>query len=187
MALAVWRPRGRIWSAVAPPSAVVDLAAMKAHLRVEGTADDAQVTDCEAAAVLAVEKYTQRLLRRRSATLRLPGLPDGRAPVELPGGQAVAPFLVTTPGGTIDQGEIVGDAPALLFPAAPWPRVDGDGLPVQITYLAGFTVVPADLVAATKLIAADLYDRRSNGDTQPVHDVPISAHFLMMRHRIGPI
>ena len=180
-----YRPRARIWTAAAPSTPVLSLADMKLHCRVEGTDSDAAITSFSAAAVAAVEARTQRLLTSRSAVLRLPSLPYGRTPIELPGGRVASITSVVADGVTITGYEAIGDSPALLVPDEDWPVLaNPQGFPVTITYVAGYATAPADLVAAVKLIAGELNERRENGEVGPLTPVIINAEYLMAPHRI---
>jgi hypothetical protein len=78
----------------------------------------------------------------------------------------------------------LGDSPAVLVPATDWPVVVGDGYPVVITYVAGYTTPPPDLLHAVKLLATDMFERRANSEDGPQNRVMVSAECLMARHRI---
>lgn len=182
-----YAPRNRVWS-VAPPTALcVPLGAMRDHLRVTDATEDATIDGFIAAAQRMVERQTQRLLTRRVATLKLPGLPTGSCPVELPGGEVGTITSVTADGVAITGAQAFGDSPAILLPAADWPAVTGTIYPVEIVYQVGFTDCPADLKAAVKLIAAELFWRRTNAEEASLGEVPVSAQSLLAPWRIRPI
>lgn len=182
-----YRPKERIWTPAALPSAAVPLADMKLHLRVDHADDDTLIAAISKAATEAVERWTQRLLVQRTATLQLPSLPSGTCPVELPGGVVASVQTVTADGVAVTGAEPFGHSPAVLVPPTDWPVVVGTGYPVEVAYTVGFSAAPSDLLAAVKLIAADLYDRRGQSALVAVHTVPVSAEFLMMPHRIRPV
>jgi uncharacterized phiE125 gp8 family phage protein len=183
-----YRPRERFVTYAAPTVAVVGLAEMKRHLRVDHNDEDQDIAAYEAAAVATVERQTQRLLTPRTATLRLPGLPTGRTPIELPGGAVSAVASVTVNDVALTGFAAFGHSPAVLVPDADWPvLVSTGGFPVVITYTAGFAVVPGDLVSAVKLICGSIYDQRANSAPGSMSDVPISAEYLMRAHRIPPL
>ncbi|MBF9042958.1 hypothetical protein HKCCE4037_06450 [Rhodobacterales bacterium HKCCE4037] len=164
-----YAPRQRIVSieAAAAEAEVVSVADMRLHLRIDAsdTSHDGFIADCEASAVNAVEKYTQRLLTKRTVTLSLPGLPFGRCPVELPGGRIASVTSVTIDGEDLADVSATGDAPAVLVPDADWPAVTGEGYPVTIVYEAGYAAgeVPPLLLTAVKLWTEDLFDRPESG------------------------
>ena len=176
----------RIWTVADLTAAAVSLTAMNAHLRVDGNDEDTLVEALSRAATLAVEKYTQRLLVRREAVLRLPCLPVGRTPVDLPGGVIGSVTSMTVDGLAFTAFEVIGSAPALLVPTQDWPVAVGEGYPVSITYQCGPATVPADLAAAVKMMASEMFERRSNASEASLMTVPLSAQALMAPHRIYP-
>jgi uncharacterized phiE125 gp8 family phage protein len=160
---------------------------MMAHLRLSDSSEAALVDGYTLAAQVMIEKRIQRLLSRRTATLRLPGLPSGDCPVELPGGEVGAITSVTADAVAVTGTTFAGDSPALLMPATNWPVVTGKGYPVVIIYTVGFLTVPADLRAAVMLLAAELYERRANAAEGTMSEVPVSAQALMETWRIRPV
>jgi uncharacterized phiE125 gp8 family phage protein len=182
-----YRPRNRVFAPAALTTPCVDLSAMRDHLRYTGSEEDRTIQSLLRAAQLSVEKYTQRLLTRRAATLKLPGLPSGNCAVELPGGEVGSITSVTVDGSPLTGVQAFGDSPALALPDADWPAVAGTVYPVAIAYQVGFVAAPDDLQAAVKLIAAELFERRSNGNEGAISEVPISARCLMDPWRIRPL
>lgn len=179
-----YRPRTRICTSAALTAGVVDLFELKEHLRVTHNEEDAYITGLGIAATLAVERWVQRLLTVRAATLRLTDLPSGQCPIELPGGAVASVTSVTADGVVIAGCTALGDSPALLIPAADWPVVTGEGYPVEIVYQVGMATVPADLLHAVKMIVADMYDARSSAIDGVTSRAMVSAEYLMAPHRI---
>lgn len=150
-----------------------------------------------AAATLHVEMATQRLLGSRTCVLRLPSLTADLTAIELPGGNVSAVASVVVDGVTVSAANYVarGDSPARLVPTVAWPAATGDGLPVVITYTAGYpgaagsygSGVPQPLKMAVLLIAAELHERRANAQEGNIGVVPISAEYLMQSYRIRAI
>lgn len=182
-----YAPRNRVWSVAAPTAACVTLGEMQAHLRLPPSFEAALIEGDVLAAQGMVERRIQRILQRRTATLRLPSLPSGNCPVELPGGEVGAITSVTADGLPVIGTTFVGDSPALLIPSAEWPTVTGEGYPVTIVYTVGFVAVPADLRAAVMLLAADLFQYRTNSEAGPLVEVPLGAQALMETWRIRPV
>jgi uncharacterized phiE125 gp8 family phage protein len=182
-----YAPRNRVWSAVAATGPCVTGPEMLAHLRLPDSSEAALVDGYTMAAQGMIERRIQRLLSRRTATLRLPGLPSGDCPVELPGGEIGAITSMTADGAAVTGTTFAGDSPALLRPATNWPIVTGQGYPVVIIYTVGFLTVPADLRAAVMLLAAELFERRANGTEGTMSEVPVSAQALMETWRIRPV
>lgn len=179
-----YRPRTRIWTPSALSAGIVTLSDLKDHLRVTGLDEDAYITGLSYAATYAVERWTQRLLTVRAATLSLTDLPCAQEPIELPGGTVASVTSVTADGVAITGCTAIGASPALLIPAADWPAVTGEGYPVTIIYQVGFSTPPADLVHAVKMIAADMYEARSSTVEGPTSKAMVSAEYLMAPHRI---
>lgn len=184
------RYRERVWTPSAPEALAVSADDFKAHARITFAGSDGLIKDIYLPAAIGyVEKETQRLLMPRTAVLRLPGLPGGLCGVELPGGVVQAVASIIADGATIDSGryEVVGDSPARVLPLEAWPAVTGKGLPVTITYTAGFVVIPAELKVAVCMIAAEMFRRRTEGDTDPVTRVPLGAAHYIAKWRIKPL
>lgn len=182
-----YAPRNRVWSVAATTTLCVTRESMRDHLRVTDTTEDAAIDGFIAAAQRTVERQTQRLLTRRAATLKLPGLPTGSCPVELPGGEVGTITSFTADGVAVTGALAFGDSPAVLMPSSEWPTVTGSIYPVEIVYQAGFTDCPADLKAAVKMVAAELFERRSIAEMGNLQEVPLSARALMQAWRIRPV
>ena len=179
-----YRPYTRIFTPAALTVAPVTLQAMKDHLRVTHDLENGDIEAQIMAATGAVERRTNRLLQSRSAVLRLTCMPSGQEPIELPGGVVSSITSVTVDGVAVTGATSVGDSPALLIPAEDWPTATGEGYPVVITYVVGYSTVPMALIYAVKLLVADLYSRRNNSDEVALHEVPLSAQSLIDDYRI---
>lgn len=183
-----YRPHNRIVTYAAPSGHVVSVEDLRRHLRVDDNTEELGIIeDVEAAAVAAVERHVQKLLLPRQVILSLPGLPNNRAPVELPGGPVQTLTSVEADGDAITGATAIGHSPALLVPGADWPVVVGEGYPVTITYTAGLSTVPADLVAAVKLWASHLFEHRQAVvlDGTP-KELPMGVTALLGPNRIRP-
>lgn len=176
----------RIWTPADLTASAVDVADLRSHLRIDNTDEYALITAYGLAATAMVERYTQRLMVRRSCVLSLSDLPTGQTPIPLSDGVVGAITSVVVDGVAVTGCTALGASPAMLIPAADWPTVTGEGYPVVITYTAGFTAPPADLAAAVMLIVGDLFQNRSNSSEASMSEVPISAKALMQPHRIMP-
>lgn len=183
-----YRPRGRIWTAAAPAGAIVPLADIKAHLRVTDDHEDDDIIATVAAAVQAVETGVQQLLSVRTAVLRLPDLPSGQAPVELPGGPVAAVTSVIVDGQAVSGAVALGHSPAVLIPAADWPVTTGVNYPVVITYTVGHATVPPDLLAAVKMLAAHWHEHKEavvvGAAATPL---PMGVQHLIGQRRVTPV
>lgn len=168
----------RIASIPGPTASIVSLADLKAHLRVDGDDEDARIMGLGLTGTAYVEKWTQRALSPRDATLRLSSVPAGATPLALPGGVVNSLASLTVDGVAVLGLSVVGDSPARVVPSADWPLPTGDGFPVVVTYSVGYQVAPQPLVDAVKLYVQWLFD---GTDTQA------AAEHLMRPYRIRPL
>lgn len=183
-----YRPIDRVFEPAAlSPTMLVPLAALKEHLRVFHTRDNANLTAYILAAQGIVERSAQRLLSPRPCVLRLNALPCASDPVELPGGAVASITSVTVDGTPVTGCLAFGDSPARLYPAAPWPAVVGTVYPVVISYVAGYATPPDALLAAVKMIAGELSLHRETSTTEKPYEVSYAADSLIALHRIRPI
>ena len=178
----------RFFTPSAPPAdPVVSLAEMKLHLRRDDEDDNDAIVASEAAAVRYIEGQTNRLLQVRSATLRLDRLPFGRGGVELPGGVVASIDGVTIEGEEFaeDAFIVLGEAPARLIPTIDWPAMtDRESYPVEIRYTVGYSEVPADLIAAIKLVAGHWYANREASTEKSMASLPMAVDAIVSRYRI---
>ena len=182
-----YAPRNRVWYVAAIATPCVETGAVRDHVRVTALGEDAEIISMILAAQGRVEKFTGRLLTRRTVTLKLPGLPSGACAVELPGGEVGTLTSFTVDGVALTGVQAFGDSPAVALPAAEWPSVTGTVYPVTVIYQAGFAACPPDLVQAVKLLVGDFYSWRSNAEEGTISEVPMSAKALMDPWRIRPI
>ena len=149
----------------------------KLRLRVDHADEDALIADLVAAATEHVERVTQRLLAARECVLRLPGFPGDGRDIELPGGRVASVTSVVWRdadgvSATLDAGryEVQGHSPArlALTDADGWPTAGTVGLPVTVTYVAGWEAVSGDyganvpeaLRTAVAMIAGEMFEQR---------------------------
>ncbi len=175
----------QIWTIADTSTPAISLPDLQAHCRVTSTEETALLQRMALAATLQVEKQAQRVLVRRQAVLRLACLPSGRIPLVLPGGPATVTAM-TISGVAFAAYEVIGSSPARMVPTDTWPSVVLGGYPVSITYTVGPLTPPEDLAAAAFLMAAEMFERRSDGTEASVLEVPISSQYLIKAQRIWP-
>ncbi len=79
------------------------------------------------------------------------------------------------------------------MPLDAWPVAAGDGLPVVVTYTAGYAAtdgvyaVPPPLRMAIMMIATELFERRQVSEAGNLNEVPVGAKYLMEPYRIRAI
>lgn len=170
-----------------PANPVVSLSDMKLHLRRDDDDDNEAIMAAESAAVRFIEGQTNRLLQARPATLRLDRLPCGRVGVELPGGKVASIESVAIEGDEFagDAFVVLGEAPARIIPLAEWPTVtDPESYPVEIRYTVGYSDVPADLIAAIKLVTGHWYENREATTEKAMSSLPMAVDAIVSRYRI---
>ena len=150
----------------------VSLADAKAHLRIDGEADDAFLTAAIASARLHVEALTRRLLIEQTWRVYLDSWPRKRI-VTIPVAPLIAVETVTVYGGdgepaTVDADDYEVDAvsvPGRLILAAGTPGAAGrsaNGIEIDVTcgYGASSIDVPAPLRQAVMMLVAHWYEHR---------------------------
>lgn len=159
----------------------VSLATTKAALRVDYTDDDTELQRLIDAATSYAERRTGVLLSAQTQYLYLASFTDTLVPV--------APFnsltsVQYTSGGvtaTMDSAKYwldrtCGPAPVLRFLQAP--SID-DGTAITVTYSAGYTTIPNELVSAVIGLVGAWYNNPES--TQPValSVVPIATDAIL--------
>lgn len=167
----------------------IDLALVKAHLRVTHSSEDALIQQYAAAAALHVEQMCGRLLGRREVTQVFSRL-CGRLPLvwgpDVDGltlgyfDSAGAPQELDVAGGGV---RIVRGS--LVAGAAGWPAIEAAS-EIVATYTAGYAegAVPADLVNAQLLLIGHWYQNREavNVGGAP-SEYPLGVEALMAPYR----
>lgn len=176
----------QIWTLADLPTPAIELSTLRLQCRVDANDEDALLERYALAATIQVEKASQRVLVRRAAVLRVASLPSGRGGLNLPGGVVAEVTAMSVEGEPFTAFEVIGDSPAKIIPGTDWPVVTQDGFPVRVEYTVGPTSTPADLAVAVLMIAAEMYERRSEGSTGAAAVVPVSAASLINRRRILP-
>lgn len=188
--LDVYKPQRSSWSVgvASPPDEPVDADFVRLHTNLSEvdalTLLDAYISQARE----LVELETNRILLATSCVLKLdrfPCLED--AVIELPGGKAQSVDSITYLDAAgvertwaadqylVDLADRHGNARVGLAYGAEWPDVLPRGLPVSISYTAGWATaedVPHALRAAVARLSASLYDERHAGQENPVTQSP---------------
>ena len=187
---------------VTPPTPpIVTLDEMKEHLRVTGTANDAEIDAMTAAAMNHLDGragWLGRALLTQVWDLHLTGFPAGCQSIALPFPplQSVASVSYTDEDGaaqTLEQAKytaVTGVEPGMVQLAYDelWPSTRMHGYPVTVRFTAGYGArgdVPEAIRSAIKLIVADWFDNR--GDTNVgniVNEMPNGAAALLSAYRM---
>lgn len=151
--------------------APITAADLKAHVRIDGTDDDATTAIYIAAAADHVERVTGRLLTERAAVLSLATFPPMvNQEIVLLGGRCASLTSVEyadeagAPQVLADVYADLVSTPARVGLAGltTWPAVRAWGLPVTVSYVAGYTTPPPSLLHAVRLLAAEMHERRED-------------------------
>lgn len=170
------------------PAALLTLAETKAHLRVDGTTEDTQITALIASATQRVEAYLGRSLMSRNLSLVLDAFPEGTIAIPLPpcisltdvkyidtaGTQqtlAASAYILSVPSGPKAQR-------ARIAPVTTWPATKAVMDAVKITYAAGYSTVPDVIKEGVLLIVGALYNHRGDETTEDAADLSAAYHLL---------
>lgn len=157
----------------------VTLPQAKAHLRVDGTEEDALITALIKAARHDAENRLQRTLLQSTWQLTLDAFPRAAWPGDVIR-LAFGPILSVSSVQYYDAaGTLQTMAPAdyrladhCIEPATAWPATQTRRGAVQVTYTAGFgadaSAVPAPIVQWILLAMGDLYANRERSAERPV-------------------
>lgn len=150
----------------------LDLALAKLQLRVTHSAEDTLISQYMAAAATTVEQRSGTLLTRREVTQRFASF-SPRLPLYWGPDPANVTVAYVDDDGTdldFDDAQIVRDW--LHAPTTGWPWI-ATGSVIEVTYTAGWTTVPADLVNAQLLLIQIAYQRRlpSGDEDRAINDL----------------
>lgn len=176
---------------------MIDLPTAKAHLRVDGSGEDALIGAYLAAAISAVEGATGKLLAPRVVS-QVIGFPERDRPVRLwKGPVAAEPAPVIAYDDPDGSAQVLGDyrlvegSVAQLLPAygQSWPASALGAGAVRITYTAGYAEggVPPALDQAVLLLTAHYYANReavNSGASAAAVELPLGVEMLVRPYRV---
>ena len=180
-----------------PSLAVVSTADMKTHMRVTHSDEDAYIDTLVAAATYWAENYTGRAFLTQTWTLNLRCFPSGDIPLPRPPLASVTSLkyrrdatttttLVLDTDYEIHTGTGSDFACVAPYYGTTWPTPIDTPNAVQVVYVCGWTAaanVPADIVHAVKMVAAELYERREQTISGTIiTDVRMAAQRLLQPH-----
>ena len=197
---AIFRPHRWSLSKTAPAQEPIGLEEMKDWAREDSADNDATIAGNLIAARRWVETFTHRALITQTFVYKIDTFPGPITTViELPGGNtqsvtSIAYLDTTGASQTWDSANYDSDLvsePALIGLAynIDWPSIRLWGLPITITYVAGYGGdpgdVPEELRTAIKMIAAELGENREESIIgAPIMGVPFNAKRLAEPYRI---
>lgn len=162
---------------VGPATLAVSLDDAKAHLRVDGSTDNALITAYLEAAISHVENYLSASLITRTLQMKFESWPDLGGGLELFRGptQAVSSIAYldendasqTLSASVYQVLTTVTPTVIMLAPRQSWPTLSLYELPVTVTYTAGYgdtaATIPKPIRQAILLTLGDLYRDREAG------------------------
>jgi uncharacterized phiE125 gp8 family phage protein len=160
----------------------------KAHLRVDGTEEDAYISALITAAREMVENYTNRQLME--ATFE--GICDDLGDITLPKPpfRELISIQYTTSGDVLatlaaeNHTYLEGSEPAVVKVKKPQDYKEAEN-GVKVTFKAGYTTVPASLKAAMQLLVGHLYENREEVTMAvTANQLPKASEYLMNPYRV---
>lgn len=182
-----------------PASEPVTLAEFKAHARISGTSEDADLTVKLLAARIRVEDLISSPLITRSFRLRLDSFPIALNAIILPHYPVSAVTLVeyfynatwntlANTAYTLDSDS--SPSRVMLAYSATWPTVDTGAVNlspgVRVTYSAGWAnaaTVPSTLKMAVLMLATYWYANRETADVLNLTEVPQACDILCASYK----
>lgn len=176
---------------VDPTATIVSLADAKDHLRVDDDAQDYYIAGLISAADVAIEEMTGRPVLTQTWAMSMNGA-NGRVFLPKLPVQSVS-SIAYFDRDNASQTAVVSDF--YLFkdegkawlepkPNVVWPQTYDREDAITITFVAGYTTIPASLRHAAMMLVAHWYERReAAGDA--VQEVPFAVQSLVGLHRVG--
>ena len=184
-----------MWYVKTPPATEpVSLSEAKAHLRVDGTDEDALITALITAARQKVEDWLGRALITQTLVYMRDEWPEGDE-MALPGGQLLSLVSVKykdSAGAEYTFGDVVADTQSIpgrivLDYGCLWPTsvTLHPVNPICVEYTAGYGAtaasVPAKIKQAILLLVGELYRNREETTAEKLMQLPIGISALLER------
>jgi len=185
---------------ITPPSVEpVSLTDAKDHLRVDDTNSDTLITELITVARRYCERIQNRVYITQTWDLFLDGFPSSPFDVALPPLQSVTSIKYTDKDevqATFDATKYQVDTTGFigrisLKDGASWPSVTLRPINgFEMRFVAGYgnaaTDVPNEIVAAIKMVLAELFENRQITDIRQHFEIPVAAHNLLTTDRVWP-
>ncbi|HXF53396.1 MAG TPA: head-tail connector protein [Hyphomicrobiaceae bacterium] len=178
----------------APGTEPVTLAEAKAHLRVDGTAEDALISSLILTARLHVEAALGLALITQGWSYLLDAWPDGAVRLPIRPVESVSAVKVTAADGEVSVLaperyvlDGAGSPPRLVPVDGPFPDPGAAALGIEIAFIAGYgesaADVPAPIRQALLQLIAHWFEHREPVDDAAVTRIPSSVSELLMPYR----
>lgn len=162
----------------------------KAHLRVDGTAEDDYLDDLIEAATMHVEEYCGRSFSTQTLRLHLDAL-DGQ--IALPRGPVTSVSSITYYDAdntlqTVSTGVYEADLyaePALVMPKTgqSWPETFQRVNAAAVNYSVGGSAAPHSVKMAIKLLVGQWFEQRAAAVEKTTYEIPNGIAALLANHR----
>lgn len=180
---------------IVPPEPIVDMDTAKAHLRVDGTYDDAYIEALIAAATGWIDGpgggWLGRALGRQ--TLEMSLCSWGSGPICLP----YPPVISVEDARYLDASDVYVSVPPEAYeyiagvglaprPGHSWPSVNEGAAAVQVEYVAGYDgAVPPPIIIAILMLVAQWYGSREAVNVgNIVNEMPFAVEALLSPYRV---
>lgn len=165
---------------VTRPDPVVSREEMKAHLRVDFSDDDELIDACVAAATGFIDGpdgWLGRAIGSQTLEWRDDAFPTSTIVLPYPPVVSVASVKYLDQAGAeqtyLAANYVLAGVRIVLKSGSAWPSISTDPEAVRVRYIAGYATVPPALIAAIKLMAADLYANRETAGPATVSEANI--------------
>jgi uncharacterized phiE125 gp8 family phage protein len=174
---------------VAPATEPVTLTEAKAHLYVDGTADDTLITALIVAAREQAELFTRRSFVTQTWQALLDNFPVGG--INLPYGPLASVSSIAylddngdsqTLSTDVYAVDTVGQRVHLKYDQV-WPTTRNIENAITITYVTGYTVVPQSIKAAVLLLVGEMFKNREESGPSNIAQLPLTAERLLWPYR----
>jgi len=198
----------RLHRVTAPAGRPVTLSEAKAHLRVDGTAEDTLIERAIDAATAYIDgpRGIGHALVEQQWDLRLDCFPWGRIVLPLNPVQGVDEITYTDTAGntqTLDDARYIASTerePATIEPAwnENWPSTRLVADAVRVRFTVGYAPdsgsppnygakIPDDLKAAILWLTAHIYENRMPTSTNNAEALPLAVDAILSRYRAGAV
>lgn len=172
---------------ITPAAAVIDLPTLKAHLRVDHSADDSLISAYILAAMSYAQHYTGVAIGEQEIELALDEFPDGA--IALPLAPVTSIVSLTYVDLLAATQTLAGSAYSLddfgishwCMSAAgtEWPDTYEAANAVRVRFMAGRATLDPAVKAALMLLVGHLYENRQEATEKKLSSVPLGVNALL--------
>jgi len=177
-----------------PSSQPITTAEAKIHGIVNHDDDDSYISGLIDVAARSVGEYAGRVLNEETWAWSVPAVTRGdlilpKSPVKSVSSITYYDAEDSEQSATVGDFYLMkGDDRAVLRPKSgnSWPTANTDrDDAITITFVAGYTTIPDNLLHAVKMMVAHLYENRSAVEKDQMHPVPLGVEAMINQERLG--